>query len=129
MDTDRVVKAFLNIRDARTALKREFDEKDSELKIKQEKLATHLLAFLNDNQIDSAVAKKVGATFYRQEKVVPSCADWNALYEFIRAEDAFDALEKRIKVGFVKEYMETHEGALPPGVNVHREYEVRVRRN
>lgn len=129
MDTDRIVRAYLKIRDARTELKREFDAKDTELKVKAERLATALLAFLNENKIDSAVAKKENATFYRQEKVVPSCADWQTFYNFVREEDAFDALEKRIKVGFVKEYMETHEGALPPGVNVHREYEVRIRRN
>jgi hypothetical protein len=38
-------------------------------------------------------------------------------------------LEKRIKKTFVQEWMDAHEGTPPPGVNVYREFVVRVRRS
>ena len=47
----------------------------------------------------------------------------------MKQNDAFDALERRIKKTFVSEYMENNGGAIPPGVSVYRQYAVRVRRN
>jgi hypothetical protein len=50
-------------------------------------------------------------------------------YGWIKDNDAFDALERRVKKTFVTEFMETHEGGLPPpGITVSREYVVRVRK-
>jgi hypothetical protein len=37
-------------------------------------------------------------------------------------------LERRFKKTFVKDYRESNEGAIPPGVSVMREFTVRVRR-
>ena len=42
--------------------------------------------------------------------------------------DGFDLMERRLKATFVKQFMDENNGALPPGVNVHREFEVSVRR-
>lgn len=126
MDNEKMVKAYLNLRDARTALSREFDEADAKLKSKQELLESHMLTFLNANKMDSV---KTGlGTFYRQTEIKPAGADWQAIYDYIRDNDAFEMLERRIKKTFVQEYMDANDGAIPPGVTVHREYVVRVRR-
>lgn len=126
MDTAKMVKAFVKLRDARTALKREFEDKDNALKSKQELLESQLLKFLNENEMESV--KTPHGTFYRQEELTPTGADWDAFYKWIAQNDAFDALERRIKKTFIKEYMEMHSGGIPPGVSVYREYVVRVRR-
>lgn len=126
MDTAKMVKAFVKLRDARTALKREFEDKDNALKSKQELLEGQLLKFLNENEMESV--KTPHGTFYRQEELTPTGADWDAFYKWIAQNDAFDALERRIKKTFIKEYMEMHSGGIPPGVSVYREYVVRVRR-
>lgn len=122
-----MTKAYVKIRDARTELKRDFEEKDSALKAKLERIEAEMLKFLQENNTDSV--KTANGTFYRQEEITPTGSDWDALYRWISENDAFDALERRIKKGFVKEYMETHEGGVPPGVSVYREYVVRVRRS
>lgn len=127
MDNQKIVKAYLNLRDARTTLKREFEDKDKDLKGKQEKLEGLLLKFLSENNMDSV--KTSNGTFYRQEEITPTGADWHAFYEWVRENDAFDFLERRIKKTAISDYMETHEGGLPPGVSVYREYVVRVRRS
>lgn len=126
MDYAKVVEAYLNIRDRRAEIKRDYDAQDDNLKAAQRQLEGVLLKHLNDTGLDSA-RTPVG-TFFRSESLKPSGSDWTAFYEWVRSNDAFEALEKRIKRDFIKEYMETHDGALPPGVSVHREYEVRVRR-
>lgn len=127
MDINLLTKAYIKMRDARQTLKRQFDEEDQKLKGKMERLEGEMLKFLQDNNTDSV--KTTSGTFYRQEEVTPTGSDWDAFYTWVAKNDAFDALERRIKKTFVKEYMETHDGAIPPGVSVYREYVVRVRRS
>lgn len=127
MDISTLTKAYVKIRDARGVLKKQYEEEDIKLKAKLERLEAEMLRFLQENNTDSV--KTVHGTFYRQEEITPTGADWDALYRWIADNDAFDALERRIKKGFIKEYMETHEGGVPPGVSVYREYVVRVRRS
>jgi len=126
MDTKRLTRVYLKMRDEKDRLTREYEEQKRALETNMEKISAQLLKFLNDNAIDSSSAD--GVTFFKQEEVKPSCSDWSAFHAWIAREDAFDMLQKRITVTALKEYMETNEGALPPGVNVHREYVVRIRR-
>lgn len=127
MDINKLTSVHLKIRDARSDLKRKFEEEDRKLKIKQERIENEMLRFLQDSNTDSV--RTESGTFYRQEEITPTGSDWDAFYRWVRENDAFDALERRIKKTFVKEYMETHEGGIPPGVSVYREYVVRVRRS
>lgn len=126
MDMTQVTKAHINIRDARHKMRHEFEAKDAELKASQEKLEAVMLQHLQTSQSESV--RTEAGTFYRQEEITPSASDWVALYDWIKSEDAFDALERRVKKTFIKEYMEMHDGGLPPGISVYREYVVRVRR-
>lgn len=92
-----------------------------------DKLKTHMLAQLNSIG-GKSIATDHG-TVYRTEKLRPSAADWNVVYGWIMADpERFEVLEKRLKPTFVKQFMEDNEGQIPPGINVHREYEVTVRR-
>lgn len=127
MDINKLTSVHLKIRDARSDLKRKFEEEDRKLKIKQERIENEMLRFLQDSNTGSV--RTESGTFYRQEEITPTGSDWDAFYRWVRENDAFDALERRIKKTFVKEYMETHEGGIPPGVSVYREYVVRVRRS
>lgn len=124
---DRFAKAYVKLRDARSAAKKVWEEADLALKLKQERLEVEMLKFLNDHQIESM--RTAAGTVYRQEEIQPSCSDWTTFYAWISENDGFDFLEKRVKKTSVKEFMEHHNGACPPGVNVMREYVVRVRRS
>lgn len=126
LDLAKIVQVHLKIRDKRALLKKAFEAEDAVLKGNQSRLEGELLRFLQENNTDSA--NTAFGTFYRQEDITPSATDWDAFYKWVAANDAFDALERRLKKTFVKEYMEAHEGELPPGVAVYREYVVRVRR-
>ena len=125
MDYNQVTRAFLNIRDARAKLRKQYDTEDSVLAESQRRLEAIMLDHLNTSGMESV--RTEAGTYYRQEQLKPAGSDWDAFYRFIRDEDAFDALERRIKTGFVQDYIEEH-GEPPPGVSTHREYVVRVRK-
>lgn len=124
---DALVGAYSAIRDARSARKRLFEEEDAKLEADQQILRAAMLAVMNATGAKS-IATDHG-TAYRSEKVKVAAADWNAVYAWVAEDtDRFELIEKRLKSTFVQQYMEDHDGAVPPGVNVHREYEVSVRR-
>lgn len=123
----KVVQAYSAIRDARTAKRKAWEEDDRALEEDQHKLKVLMLELLNTNGAKSINTDH--GTVYRSEKIKPSAADWNAIYDWIGENpERFELLEKRLKSTFVKEFMEQNEGAIPPGINVHREFEVSVRR-
>lgn len=127
IDMDAVVTCYTAIKDARTARRRAWEAADLELEADQQRLKVFMLDILNRTGAKSL--STVHGTVYRTEKVKPSAADWAAVYAWIAEKpERFELLEKRLKSTFVKEYMDDHDGVLPPGVNVHREFEVAVRR-
>lgn len=127
INLDRVVMAYNAIRDARTVQRHAYESADLLLEQDQDKLKVLMLDLLN--QIGGKSIATEHGTIYRTEKVRPSAADWNIVYGWIMADpDRFELLEKRLKATFVKQFMDDNEGLIPPGVNVHREYEVAVRR-
>lgn len=125
-DMNEISKAYIALRDARRQLKSQFDAEDAKLKSGLEQLEAIMLNHLNTSGSESV--RTDNGTFYRQEQITPSASDWQLVYDWIKEHDAWDLLERRVKVGFVKEFQEAHDGALPPGISVYREYVVRVKR-
>jgi hypothetical protein len=127
LDLAQVTKAYVNIRDARSQLRKEYEANDEELKVAQSKLEGLMLKHLGEHNTDS-VRTEYG-TFYRQQEIIPTCSDWTSFYDWIAKHNVFEALERRVKKTFIKDFMEEHENQLPPGISVLREYQVRVRRS
>jgi len=127
VDVNRLTKAYIKLRDARSELKKDWEKEDAKFKEKLEKIEGALLQFLNETQQNSS--KTDAGIVYRQEEITPTGADWDAFYGWVAKNNAFDALERRIKKTFIREYMDTHDGGIPPGVSVYREFVVRVRRS
>lgn len=123
---DNVVVAYNAIRDARTARRHAWEKADLELEEQQNILKRFMLDLLNKNGAQSI--KTSSGTVYRSEKLKVGGADWGAIWAWAKEHDAMDIFERRLKTTFVKEYAEENGGAVPPGINVHREFEVAVRR-
>jgi hypothetical protein len=126
MDLNKVVRTYIKMRDALTDKRRAFEEEERSLKGKMKVLENAMLAHLQTTKAESI--RTDAGTVYMTEEVTPSGSDWDALYRWIAENNEFEALERRIKRTFVKEYMDAHGGDLPPGVSVHREFVARVRR-
>lgn len=127
MDYNALVRAHLNLRNAKSEVRRKADAEVKALQDQQDKIEAVMLAILAKG--DGEGIRTKSGTFYRQEEVMPSARDWEAFYDWIKDNDAFDALERRIKRTFITAYMEAHKGELPPGVSVFRQFKIGVRKN
>lgn len=117
---------FITIRDARAAENKAADERDKEFKEILEAIEADFLRRANEQGVDGF---KTGVgTIYKDVKVQASFADEDTFYKFIRKTGDLEFFERRIKTTHLKEWMENHDGQLPPGLNVFREYTMRVRR-
>jgi hypothetical protein len=124
---DKVTETYVKIRDARSVLKRQYEAEDLDLKAQLETIEGFLLNTLQTLGADSVRTKH--GTIVKGTAIKPTCMDWNAFYAWIAANEAFDALQRRVKVSFIEEYMEHNSDELPPGVTVSKEYTITVRRS
>lgn len=123
---DDVLAAFIKIRDKQAEMKERHKTELAPLEQSREKLETYLLAFLNTTGSDSIVAKGTGTAF-KQEVTTVTVRDWPATIAWIKQNDAWEFLEKRVSKSVVQEYSEANN-ALPPGLEMQIAIEVRVRR-
>lgn len=124
---DKVVQAFMAIRDHRAARRHAWEQEDAKLEADQNKLKALMLQITNS--LGSESIRTAHGTVIRSLKTKASAADWAAIYAWIMADpDRFELLEKRVKATFVKDFMDANGGMTPPGVNVHQTYEISVRR-
>jgi hypothetical protein len=128
VDSNRLVKAHLAIRDKRRDLKHAYEEQDKILLEKQELLEATMMGILNSQGPDTNLMATAAGTFYREMDVTPQGSDWDAFYTWVAKNNAFEALERRITKTFVKKYMADNNGEVPPGVSVFKKYIIRVRR-
>ena len=117
---------YITLRDAKLAAKKQWEALEEQYDNALTKIEMVMLTHLNAHGTDSM--KTPGGTFYKQEKIKPNIVDDAAFFQWIKDNDAFDALQRRVAVGTIKQFMEAHDGGLPPGIHVSREWEVVVRR-
>lgn len=123
---EKLIRTFVKIRDARSELKTAWETKDRELKDKLDRLEQFMLQTMNDTGIESF--KTAAGTAYRTTTLVPTGSDWTAFYKWVKENDAFDFIFRRIKADAVKDYMDQHDGQVPPGVSVFGKLGVTIRR-
>lgn len=127
MDTEKVVEAYLAVRNERERLLREYEAQDAKLKDDLKKIEAVLLDVCNTINADS-IKTSLG-TVMRKLNERYFCSDWDNFKQFVLENEALELFEKRIHQGNFKQFMEGHEGdGLPPGVNVMREYGITVRK-
>jgi hypothetical protein len=137
---DELVSAFVLLRDKRDVRKKEFEAKDSLYADRLDKIQGELLRRQNERGIDQIKVAGVGTAF-KTTKMIAQCADWDVFFnwcvnEVISASEAgrdpkevFAFFQKRLTVDTVKQFMEAHEGGVPPAVNAVIQYAVSVRRS
>jgi Txe/YoeB family toxin of Txe-Axe toxin-antitoxin module len=124
---EMLVGVFLKIREAKARVVKEFEEM---VKAKYEDPLKQISTELKRRLLErgSTGIKTESGTVYQVEDMKATCADWGLFHTWIVENNALDMMERRIKSTAIKEYMENNAGTLPPGVNVFRETEIRVRR-
>lgn len=125
-DLDQLTSVYLKIRDKRSELKREFEAQDDELEQQQQMLANQMLETCKEMNADSI--RTPHGTIIRSVKSKYWTNDWDSMYRFIKDNDAFGLLEKRLHQTNMKDFLHENPDAMPMGLNVESEYSIVVRR-
>ena len=119
---DKLVKAYIKIRDKRA----ELSKQDNELESQQEMIQQELLNICKETGSDGlrtqygTVSRRIAKKYWT--------SDWESLYTFIKEHDAFHFLHQRISNLNVDKFLEENPDLHPPGLQADASYTVVVRR-
>lgn len=123
---DKLVKAYVKIRDKRKQLADDYEKQDKELEESLDRIESELLKICKEMGADSirtefgTVSRKVAKRYWTN--------DWHSFYKFLMDRGMPELLEKRIAQTNMSTFLEENPDILPPGLNVDRRYTVSVRR-
>jgi hypothetical protein len=120
-----VIRTYMKLRDQKAAIEGEVKERVSELKAKMEKLEAYLKTQMDAQGLTSF--KSDYGTAFLTTTDYANVADWDAVLDFVRDNEAYDMLEKRVSKIAVRGYIEQSK-AVPPGINYGTKLEVNVRK-
>jgi len=123
---EKLVKAYIGIRNKRSELSAEVKEADGKLVEKQDKIKRALLEHCKEHNVDSV--KTPEGLFYRTTKTRYWTSDWESMFKFIKEHDVPEFFEKRLNQTHVREFLEDNPDLVPMGLNVDSEYVVSVRK-
>ena len=125
-DADKLVAVFIKMRDAKTKILREAEEKAAEIQAQMDTVEQCLLEICKQTGQDGG--KTAHGSFTRSVKTRYESTNWPKMYEFIKAHDVPQLLEQRIHQTNMKQFLTEHPDLLPEGLNVNSRYAVTVRR-
>ena len=123
---DKLTAAYLKIKNKRSELKAEFDEKDSDLKEKQEQIKRALLDYCKEHGVESV--RTEAGLFYRSIKTRYWTSDWDSIYQFVMENEVPQLFAKSLNQTNVKQFLEENPDLMPKGLNIDNEYVVSVRK-
>lgn len=124
---EKLVKAYVKMRDYRAQLKAQYEEQDNTVKEQMELVEAQLLDMCKTTGADSLRTKYGTASRTVQTRYWTS--DWEAMHKFIMEHNAPDLLERRISQRQMQEFIKENPDAMPVGLNVDNRYTVSVRRS
>lgn len=122
----RLLGAHKAIKAAKSAIKREFEEKYAGLNSKLEMIETRLHKMMKEVGSENLKIEGLGLA-YLTTKTFVGAKDWEAIWKYIEESSNLDLLQRRLAKNAVLEYVEANDGDLPPGVTVTKERAVVVR--
>lgn len=122
---DDVIATYMKLRSQKESLEAETKERVAEVKAKMEKLEAWIKEQA-DLQGVTSFKTKHGTAFLTTTDFA-TVADWDAMLTFVRENDAYDMLEKRVSKTAVRGYIEQTK-TVPPGVNYGTRLDVNIRK-
>jgi hypothetical protein len=127
-ETDKLVRIFIKMRQARAELSRTYTEQDEALKANMKQVEIELLRRAQEQGVEGFKTKD--GTTYISEDVHASIADDNVFFDFLETvEDPYLFYEQRPSLKRIKEFQADNDGTPPPGIRLFRENRMRVRKN
>lgn len=125
MKLDQIVERYVKLRDRKTQLKAAYEASVADINTAMSRLENAIQATL-DKQGVEAVRTEHGTAF-KSTSTSATVADWDSLLSFVRENERWDMLEKRVAKTAVDAFREEHDD-LPPGVNYRQAISIGVRR-
>jgi hypothetical protein len=122
---ESVVEKYIKLRDLKSEIANEAKAKIAKLEDHMSKMEAALLAAFEEAGMESVRTKS--GTAYRSTRASATVADWDAVLGFVRENEMWTMLERRVSKDAVVQYRHEHND-LPPGVNWREEITVNVRR-
>ena len=125
VNVDQVVAAYMKLREKKKAIEAKADEEVSAIKIKMEKFEAWIREKANEEGVTSFKTKS--GTAFLTTTDYANVADWDAVLNFIKTNQAFDMLERHISKTAVRSYIDAHK-IVPAGVDYGTRLTVNVRK-
>lgn len=123
---DRLVKAYVKMRDKRAEILRAYEEEDGKIETQMDMISAELMRMCKEIGADS-IRTEFG-NVYRTVRTRYETTDWDNMYKFIMEHDIPQVLERRISVTNMKQFLDENPTLMPVGMNVNNKYTVTVRR-
>lgn len=123
---DKVIAAYVMLRDQRSELKQAYEAQDNELKAKMETLDTWLLKTFEE--VGSDQFKSPHGVAFRQVVTRMSCGDWTNFWPTMARLGRYDFLQKRLSEKAISDYLAEEGHEELPGLTMFHEYKVGIRR-
>ena len=127
VSTSKLSSIYLKIRDARSALKAQYEEEDKQLEAQMDVIEAKLLEICKATDADSI--KTQAGTVMRKVATRYWTNDWDSMYEFVKENDAYGLFEKRISQTNMKQFLEENPDKFPKGMLLDSAYKITVRRS
>jgi hypothetical protein len=125
LTVDKVIKTYMKLRSQKEAIEAETKDKVAEVKASMAKIEAWLKEKADADGVTSF--KTDYGTAFLTTTDFANVADWDAVLDFIRKEEAFDMLEKRISKTAVRGYIEANK-EVPPGVTYGTKLDINIRK-
>ena len=122
---EQVVETYLKLRRKKEAVENETKAKVAAIKDSMTKLESWLMQKADEDGVTSF--KTTAGTAFVTTTDFANVADWDAVLTFIKENDAFDMLEKRVSKTAVRAHMD-ETGDVPPGITYGSKIGINVRK-
>jgi hypothetical protein len=123
---DKLVAVYRKIRAAMDEREAEHKAEISGLKSQLDLVSAKILEICNEQNLDSL--RTPAGTVTRRTVTRYWTNDWEAMYRFIKEQDAPFLLEQRIHNGNMRQFLEENPDTLPMGLNADTKYAITVRK-
>ena len=126
ISVDRLVAAYIKMRDKRAELLREYEEEHGAVKAQMDAVESKLLDLCKEIGADTLGSKH--GKVMRTVKTRYWTSDWDSMHKFILEHKMPELLERRISQTTMKQLLEENPDLMPPGLNTDSRYAVTIRR-
>lgn len=122
---EQVVATYLKLRRKKEEIEAETKDRVADVKAKMTKLESWLMQKADEDGVTSF--KTPAGTAFVTSTDFANVADWDAVLTFIKENDAFDMLEKRVSKTAVRAHMD-ETGDVPPGITYGSKLGINIRK-